>query len=101
MQKRESKSESRKYFQSIIQGMYDEKVAPKNSLKLEESKCGSSVVTCLPCSGKKAKVIEAGCKSKSLSNLKAHIKTPSHKIKVNDFSCHTQDPRQKSRASAS
>ena len=83
----------RKYFNSMIERMYDEKVAPEKSLKLEQSKCGSFTIRCLPCSGKKPKVIEAGCKSRSLSNVKAHIKTPSHKKNVNDFHCRTQEKR--------
>ena len=43
-------------------------------------------VACLPCSSKsKLKLIDAGHKSKSLSNVKAHLNTPSHDKKVKSF----------------
>ena len=75
-----------KYFLSIIQKIYDELIPPAEGLALGQKSNNKVQVTCLPCSGTKSKHIDAGCKTKSLSNLKAHLKTPSHKTKAANFS---------------
>ncbi len=49
--------------------------------KLKECS-GKLYVNCLPCSGKKKKLVEAGPREKSLSNLKAHVKTSKHQANV-------------------
>lgn len=50
--------------------------------QLEECS-GKLYVNCLPCGGKKKKLVEAGPREKSLSNLKAHVKTSKHQANVN------------------
>ena len=83
---------TRKYFMSIIQKIYDESNAPAESLVLDQKSSNEFQVTCLPCSSAKSKIIGAGCKTKSLSNLKAHLKTPSHKAKAANFSASRSQP---------
>ena len=74
-----------KHFKTIIQKIYDDLNAPPESLVLNKLSNSEFQVTCLPCSTKKSKNIDAGCKTKALSNLKAHLKTPSHQAKAATF----------------
>ena len=79
-------SDDNKYFDSVIAKLYENKLAVKDTLVLQMSSTGSHQVICVPCSKKnKRKLIEAGHKSKALSNVKAHLKTPLHIEHVKRF----------------
>ena len=65
-----------RYDKHVFQIMLDN-MEEKDQFRLEESS-DKLYVCCLPCSTKKKKLIEAGPKAKSLSNLKAHVKTSKH-----------------------
>ena len=61
------------------------KLNKEGHFQLEECS-GKLYVNCLPCSGKKKKLVEAGPREKSLSNLKAHVKTSKHQANVEALS---------------
>ena len=62
-----------------------DKLNKEGHFQLEECS-GKLYVNCLPCSGKKKKLVEAGPREKSLSNLKAHVKTSKHQANVEALS---------------
>ena len=79
------------YFTTTLQKIFKDKLAPDNSLVLKEKDnvtpgMDKYQVQCLPCSSmKKPKLMNTGNKSKALSNVKAHLKNPSHVNHVSDY----------------
>ena len=79
------------YFTTTLQKIFKDKLAPDNSLVLKEKDnvtpgMDKYQVQCLPCSTmKKPKLMNTGNKSKALSNVKAHLKKPSHVNHVSDY----------------
>ncbi len=76
----------KEYYEAVLAKLYKDGIAPAEAFKLKECNDGRIQVVCRPCSnGGKERLIEAGAVSKALSNVKAHIKTPSHARKVKCF----------------
>lgn len=72
------------YFVKTLNKMIAEKLIPPSVMELKEIE-GSYKVKCKPCSNKKERLINPGHKTKALSNVKAHIATPSHAKNVNAY----------------
>ena len=78
-----SEGQSKCYFAATIEKMVKGKLVPKDVLDLQVID-GKLRVKCTACSliGKNPKLIDPGCKTKALSNVKAHLKTPLHSKNV-------------------
>ena len=77
--------ESIKYYEKSLEKIYQDKVAPNGIFELKRVASGKMQVLCKPCSFKKERYIEPGPSTKAMSNLKAHIKTPSHQQYTHAF----------------
>lgn len=78
-----NEAQSKCYFAATIEKMVKGKLVPKDVLDLQVID-GKMKVKCTACSliGKNPKLIDPGCKTKALSNVKAHLKTPFHSKNV-------------------
>eukprot|EP00112_Aurelia_sp_Birch-Aquarium-sp1_P022125 Seg613.5 transcript_id=Seg613.5/GoldUCD/mRNA.D3Y31 product="hypothetical protein" protein_id=Seg613.5/GoldUCD/D3Y31 len=78
-------SESIKYYEKSLEKIYENKIAPNGIFELKRVASGKVQILCKPCSFKKERYIEPGPPTKAMSNLKAHIKTPSHQQYTHAF----------------
>ena len=84
IQRSDDLTATRKVETSKFKAMLDQ-MNKEEHFQLEEHS-GKLYVNCLPCGGKKKKLVEAGPREKSLSNLKAHVKTSKHQANVKALS---------------
>lgn len=87
----DDRSSGIKYYTETLAKIHEAKLVPKNVLELKLESNGKVQVICKACSkGKKERFIEPGPISKAMSNVKAHLKTPSHLKNVNIYQSNVQ-----------